>query len=117
MTEAVYSPLLSSYSDIVALVVTVALLFTLAIIGTLYSAYFSYERYRSKYILLLCCLVREEENNVDAGADIEMQSARTDLITGRLLEVPSTTVKVKSLYSVDNTNQSDTKNANRTFTI
>jgi len=122
MTKAIYKPLLSSESDFIALIMTVALLSTLAIVGIIHSAYFSYEKYRSRYSMLLCCLVREEEGHClafasspDARGDIEMQSNCTALPTARLLEA-STMMKVKSL-SVDSILQSETQSESRKFTV
>lgn len=56
-----HQPLLSQGDDVFALAVTIAVLIFLTLVAYFYSAYFSYEKYRPKYLYLICCLVQEDE--------------------------------------------------------
>ena len=56
-----HQPLLSQGDDVLALEVNIAVLIFLTLVAYFYSAYFSYEKYRPKYLYLICCLVQEDE--------------------------------------------------------
>ena len=59
-----YQPLLSQRDDVLALAVTIAVLFFLTVLAYFYSAYFSYTKYRPKYLYFICCLVQEDEREL-----------------------------------------------------